>query len=160
MDRMKIRKYYLIVVVVFFIGACLLSLTGARKMQTVKLFLKDRHTGNLVIQRHLIPKTSSLNEEIFWILMELISGPNSIRFDRIFDPNIEVKKIIVKKNIVYISFDWSVIESLYDNPSLAIRSIVNSILFNIRELKEVKILIEGIEPVSTFCNISLQNGFK
>lgn len=160
MDRMKIRNYYLIAVVTFFIGSSLLSLTGTKKMQTVKLFLKDRHTGDLVIQRHPIPKTSSQNEEIFWILKELISGPNSNQFERIFDPNIEVKKIIIKKNIAYISFDWKFIDSLYENPSLAIRSIVNSILFNIRGLEEVKILIEGIEPVSTFCNISMQKGFK
>ncbi len=160
MGKRKIMRYYFMVIIIFFIVSCVLSLFNVKKMVTVKLFLKDRNSGNLVIQRSLIPKTSSLNEKVFWILKELISGPIHNNYERIFDPNIEVKEVIVKKNTAYISFDWKVIDSLYENPSLAVYAIVNSILLNIRELEEIKILIEGIEPVSTFCDISLEKTFK
>ena len=159
MDK-KRKNYYLIIVTVFFICAIVLNLIDNRKMKTVKLFLKDRNTGKLVIHRSYVPRSSSINEDVFWIIKELISGPFSNKYDRMFDPNIEVKEIIIKRNIAYISFGWSMIDSLYANPSMAVRSIVDSILLNIRELKGVKILIEGIEPVSTFNNISLQNTFK
>jgi hypothetical protein len=160
MARNKIRRYYILVLIVFFVGSAVLSLLSTKSRRTVKLLLKDRETESLVIERALIPKTSSANEKIGWILKELISGPIKNEHERVFDPNIEVKNIIIKSTTAYISFDWSFIESLYENPSLAVRSIVNSILMNLKELKEVKILIEGIEPISTFCDVSLQIAFK
>ena len=156
----KRKYYYLIVITVFFIFAVILDLAGTRKMQAVKLLLKDQNTGDLVVHRSYIPRSSSINEDVFWIIKELISGPFNNKYESMFDPNIEVKEIIIKRNIAYISFDWRMIESLYENPSMAVRSIVDSILLNIREIEEVKILIEGIEPVSTFSEISLQHSFK
>jgi hypothetical protein len=156
----KRKSYYLFLIIAFFICSIVLNMAGARKMRTVKLFLKDQNTGDLVIHRSYIPRSSSTNEYVFWIIKELISGPFNNQYESMFDPNIEVKEIIVKSNVAYISFDWSMIESLYENPTLAVRSIVDSILLNIRELEEVKILIEGIEPVSTFSDISLQKTFK
>jgi hypothetical protein len=156
----KRKSYYLFLIIAFFICSIVLNMAGARKMRTVRLFLKDQNTGDLVIHRSYIPRSSSTNEYVFWIIKELISGPFNNQYESMFDPNIEVKEIIVKSNVAYISFDWSMIESLYENPTLAVRSIVDSILLNIRELEEVKILIEGIEPVSTFSDISLQKTFK
>ncbi len=160
MERKRIRLYYIMAVALFFIFSCVMSLISTRNMVTVKLLLKERKSENLVVQKSSIPQTSSLNDRIYWILKELISGPIQNNYERIFDPNIEVKEIIVKRNTAYISFDWTFIDSLYKNPSLAIDSIVDSILMNVHELKEVKILIEGIEPVSTFCNLSLQRAFQ
>jgi hypothetical protein len=160
MSKKTVRLYYIIAVTLFFIFSCAMSLIEIRKMETVKLFLKERKSESLVIQKSSIPQTNSLNDKIYWILKELISGPIQNNYERIFDPNIEVMDIIVKRNTAYISFDWTFIDSLYKNPSLAIDSIVDSILLNVRELSEVKILIEGIEPVSTFCNISLQRAFQ
>ena len=156
----KRKRYYLFFITAFFICAVALNLAGARKMRRVKLFLKDQKTGDLVIHRSYIPRSNSTNENVLWIIKELISGPFNNQYESMFDPNIEVKDVIIKSNVVYISFDWSMIESFYENPSLAVRSIVDSILLNIRELEEVKILIEGIEPVSTFSEISLQKTFK
>jgi len=156
----KKKLYYLMLITALFIVSIMVSMASARKMRTVKLFLKDQNTGDLVIHRSYIPKSSSTNEYVFWILKELISGPFNNQYVGIFDPNIEVKEIVVKSKVAYISFDWKMIESFYENPTLAVRSIVDSILLNIRELDEVKILIEGVEPVSTFSNISLQKTFK
>lgn len=156
----KRKSYYLLFFTAFFICSIVINLTGASKMRTVKLFLKDQNTGDLVIHRSYIPRSSSTNEYVFWIIKELISGPFNNQYEGMFDPNIEVKEIIIKSNVAYISFDWNMIDSFYENPSLAVRSIVDSILLNIRELEEVKILIEGIEPVSTFSEISLQKTFK
>jgi len=160
MDRKRIRLYYIGAAALFFLFSCVLSLISTRSMETVKLLLKDRKSESLVVQKSSIPQTSSMNDKIYWILKELISGPIQNNYERIFDPNIEVKEIIVKRDTAYISFDWTFINSLYKNPSLAIDSIVDSILMNVRDLKEVKILIEGIEPVSTFCNVSLQRAFQ
>ncbi len=155
-----LRRYYLYVILFFFIGSIFMSFFNFRKMNLVKLYVKDKQTDGLVLQKVFIPKASSLNEKIFWILKELISGPINNKYERILDPNIEIKKVIIKRNIAYISFDWMLIDSLYKNPSLVISSIVNSVLLNNREIEGVKILIEDIEPVSTFCNISLQKTFK
>ena len=156
----KRKRYYLFFITAFFICSIALNLAGSRKMQTVKLFLKDQNTGDIVIHRSYIPRSNSTNEYVFWIIKELISGPFNNQYESMFNPNTEVKDVIIMSNVAYIFFDWSMIESFYENPSLAVRSIVGSILLNIRELKEVKILIEGIEPVSTFSDISFQKTFK
>ncbi len=109
----KRKNYYLCFFTVFFICSIVLSLTGARKMRTVKLFVKDQDTGDLVIHRSYIPRSSSTNEDVFWIIKELISGPFSTQYESMFDPEIEVKEIIIKGSVAYISFDWSMIESFY-----------------------------------------------
>lgn len=160
MKTFNIKRYYYIIVTALFILSCVLTMFNEKKMVSVKLFLKERNNDTLVAHKSFIPKASSINEKIFWILKELISGPIGNNYERMFDPNIEVKDIIIKQNTAYISFDWTFINSLYDNPSLVIHSIVDSVLINIRELKEIKILIEGIEPVSTFCDISLESTFR
>ena len=154
------KKYYLIVIVLFFIGTLFMSVYNSRKMNTVRLLMKDSQSQYLVLQKACIPRTSSLNDKIFWILKELISGPINNRYERVLDPDIEIQRIVIRKNIAYVSFNWQIIDSLHKNPVLVISAIVNSILINIREIEGVKILIEDIEPVSTLGNISLNGTFN
>jgi hypothetical protein len=71
-----------------------------------------------------------------------------------------VQKVIVREGIAYVSFGWMLTESLQKEPVMVVRAIVNSVLLNNRELDGVKILIEGIEPVGTFSNISLDETFR
>ncbi len=160
MQKEKIKWYYLIAVVVFFIVSATITIVNEKKMVTVKLFFKDRDSEKLVVQRALIPKTNSINERIFWILKELISGPVQSQYERILDPNIEVKEVIIKRKTAYLSFNWLLINSLHKNSTLVLDSIIKSVLVNVKELDEVKILVEGIEPVSTFYGISLEKTFK
>jgi hypothetical protein len=154
------KKYYLTIILIFFLGSLFLSVQNSRKNNRVKLLMKDKHSQYLVLQKTFIPRTTSLNEKIFWILKELISGPISDRYERVFDPDIEIQRIIIRRNTAYVSFNWKIIDSLYKNPALAVSAIVDSILINIREIDKVKILIEDIEPVSTMGNIALNGTFR
>jgi hypothetical protein len=154
------RKYYLIVIVIFFLGTLFMSIQNSRKMHTVRLLMKERQSQYLVLQKAYIPRTSSLNDKIFWILKELISGPIGNQYERVLDPDIEIQRIVIRKNIAYVSFNWQIINSLHKNPAFVISCIVNSILINIKEIEGVKILIEDIEPVSTLGNISLSGTFN
>lgn len=160
MQKEKIKWYYLSAIVVFLIASATITIVNEKKMVTVKLFLKDKESGKLVVQRSLIPKTESINERIFWILKELISGPIQSQYERILDPNIEVKEIIIKRKTAYLSFNWMLINSLHKNSTLVLDSIVKSVLMNVKELDEVKILVEGVEPVGTFFSISLEKTFQ
>ncbi len=150
---------YFLVLMLLFLGSVFLQATSARSTEKVRLYLKDRATGQLVAQRVVVPSTSDPREKLFWILKELISGPTGARYERIFSPDIDVQSIIIRKDTAYISFGWNLVESLHQHPSLAVAAIVNSVLLNMRGLEEVKILIEGVEPVSTFGDVSLLKTF-
>ncbi|MFW6137636.1 MAG: GerMN domain-containing protein [Spirochaetota bacterium] len=154
-----LQKYILYALVGFFVFSLVLSFANSRQKKRVKLFFKSNKSNQLVVQHTLIPQGKSVNEKVFWILKELISGPVDPQFERIFDPTIEIQQIVVDQGIVYISFGWKLINSLHRYPSLAMGSIVDSILLNISNLDGVKILVEGIEPVNTFNNFCLSYTF-
>ncbi len=136
------------------------QIVSTKATKRARIYVKDRQTGVLVSQKVIIPNTTNETEKLSWVLKELISGPAGGGYERIFNPNIEIQKVIIREKIAYVSFGWNLVGSLHTEPKLVIKSIVNSALANIRGLKGVKILIEGIEPVSTFCSISLLNTFR
>jgi hypothetical protein len=153
------KRYFLIGLIIFFLASLFFNFYTSRSTQRVKILVKDKQTQRLVVDKVHVPNTKSLNDRVFWVLKELISGPTENRYERILDPDIDVQKVIVKEGIAYISFGWMLTESLQREPLLVVRAIVNSVLLNNRELDGVKILIEGIEPVSTFSSISLYGTF-
>lgn len=154
------RKYFLPSLVIFFLIGLFFQLMNTRSSERVKIYVKDRYTGRLVVQKTKIPSTETDNEKLQWVLNELISGPTGRHYEKIFNPDIDIQNVIIKERIAYISFGWKLIDTLQSEPVLAVRSIVNSVLANARGLKGVKILIEGIEPVSTFSNIPLSSTFS
>jgi hypothetical protein len=153
------KRYFILALIIFFLVSLFFNFYSSRSTQRVKIFVKDKQTQRLVVDKVQVPNTRSPNERVFWVLKELISGPTESRYERIFNPDIDVQKVIVKEGIAYISFGWMLTESLQKEPVLVVRAIVNSVLLNNRELDGVKILIEGIEPVSTFSSISLDGTF-
>jgi hypothetical protein len=155
-----LRRVLFAAVLFFFAGSLVFSVLSLRKTKSARIFVKDKGSGHLVLQKVVIPKTSSENERVFWILRELISGPTGDRYERILDPNIEIRRVIVRKGIAYVSFDWKFIDSLYMNPALVVRAITSSIMLNIRRIEGVKILVEDIEPVSTLGDVSLGSTFR
>jgi hypothetical protein len=155
-----LRRVLFAAVLFFFAGSLVFSALSLRKTKSARIFVKDKGSGHLVLQKVVIPKTSSENERVFWILRELISGPTGDRYERILDPNIEIRRVIVRKDIAYVYFDWKFIDSLYMNPALVVRAITSSIMLNIRRIEGVKILVEGIEPVSTLGDVSLGSTFR
>ena len=148
-SMLDLRRVLFTAVLFFFAGSLLFSVLGLRKTKPAKIFVKDRGASRLVVQKVPRPKADSENERVFWILKELISGPTGDRYERILDPDIEIRRVIVKKDIAYVSFDWKLVESLYKDPALVVRAITNSITTNIRRIERVKILVEDVEPVST-----------
>jgi hypothetical protein len=154
------KRYFLIALVLFFACSLFFNFYSTRSTQRITIFVKDKQTQRLVTERVQVPNTKSLNDRVFWVLKELISGPTESRYERILDPDIDVQKVIVREGIAYISFGWMLTESLQKEPVMVVRAIVNSVLLNNRELEGVKILIEGIEPVSTFSSISLDVTFR
>lgn len=155
-----LKKVLFATVLFFFAGSLVFSILSLRKTESAKIFVKDKGSQHLVLHKVGIPKANSENEQVFWILKELISGPTGDRYERILDPNIEIRRVIVRKDIAYVSFDWKLIDSLYRNPTLVVRAITNSIMLNTRRIEGVKILVEGIEPVSTLGSVSLGNTFR
>lgn len=156
---MYVRKCFLIVVSAFFIAGLFLQLKDMKSNEKVKIYVKDTRTGKLTVQGTKIPRTKSEEEKLFWVLKELISGPTSSHYDRLLGPDIEIQNVVIKGGIAYISFGWNIIDSLNREPVLALRSIIKSIFTNFRGLKGVKILIEGIEPVSNYSAFNLSSTF-
>lgn len=150
----RLERYYLYVILLFLLGSLFFNFFENKRLVRVKLCMKDKQSGKLVIQKRTIPQTSTTEEKIYWILRELASGPVDNKYEKILDPNIEIKNVIVRQSTAYVSFNRSFVDSLYENSSYALCSVTHSILLNIRELDGIKILIDGIEPVSNLSNLS------
>ena len=157
--RRYLRRYFLLLLVVFFSVSLFFNFYTNRSTAKIKILVKDRASQRLVMEKVNIPNTESPNERIFWVLKELISGPTQSQYERLFNPNTDVQKVIIREDVAYVYFGWMLVESLQDEPVLALRAIVNSVFLNHKELDGVKILIEGIEPVCTFSTISLNSTF-
>jgi len=160
MKKCSVTGCFLLFLILFFLISVFYQVISAKTTEKVRIYVKDRQTGSLVSEKIIIPNTSDDTEKLFWVLKELISGPAAGRYEKIFNPNIDIQKVIIRGKIAYISFGWKLVESLHTDPELVIQSIVNSALENVRGLKGVKILIDGVEPVSTFCSISLLSTFR
>jgi len=156
---MSVKRYFIITVFAFFIAGVFFQLGEMKSNEKVKIYVKDTHTGKLVVYRTKIPRTESVDEKVFWILKELVTGPTSNHYERVLNPDIEIQSVVIKGGIAYVSFGWNLVDSLQKEPVLALRSITKSIFANVKGLKGVKILIEGIEPLSTYSGFKLSSTF-
>jgi hypothetical protein len=155
-----IKRYFLLLLIIFFSISLFFNFYSNRSTAKIKILVKDRESQRLVLERVNVPNTESPNEQVLWVLKELISGPTQSQYEKLFNPETDVQKVIIREGIAYVYFGWMLVESLQDEPVLALRAIVNSVFMNNRELDGVKILIEGIEPVCTFSSISLNGTFN
>jgi hypothetical protein len=156
---MSVKRCFIITVFAFFIAGVFFQLGGMKSNEKVKIYVKDTHTGKLVVYRTKIPRAETVDEKVFWILKELVTGPTSNHYERVLNPDIEIQSVVIKGGIAYVSFGWNLVDSLQKEPVLALRSITKSIFANVKGLKGVKILIEGIEPLSTYSAVKLSSTF-
>jgi spore germination protein GerM len=157
--RRYLKRYFLVLLILFLSVSLFFNFYSKRSTSKIKILVKDRASQRLVMARVNIPNTESPNERISWVLKELISGPTQNQYEAMFNPNTDVQKVIIREGVAYVYFGWMLVESLQDEPVLALRAIVNSVFLNHKEIDGVKILIEGIEPVCTFSTISLNGTF-
>jgi hypothetical protein len=155
MENRRLHRCYIYALAGIFLATAVIGLSDAREMERIKLFFKDRRTGRLVAQFSNVPRVHTLNERVSWILRELSAGPVDSRYERTVDPNMEINEVIVQGRVAYVSLDWGFVDSLSFNPSLTVQSVVKSVLHNVRGLDDVRILIDGVEPVNTFYGLSL-----
>jgi hypothetical protein len=160
MNPRKLHRFYIYGLAGVFLATVIIGFSDARKMDKIKLFFKDRRSGHLIAQSSNVPRVQSLNEKVSWILRELSAGPVDNRYERTVDPNMEIQEVIVQGRTAYVSLDWGFVESLRENPSITIQSVVKSILHNVRGLDDVRILIDRVEPVNAFYGLSLAGAKK
>jgi hypothetical protein len=160
MEKRRLHSYYIYALAGIFLATAVIGFSDARKMDRIKLFFKDRRTGCLVAQFSSVPRVHTLNERIAWILRELSAGPVDSRYERTVAPDMQINEVIVQGRVAYVSLDWDFVDSLSFNPSITIQSVVKSILHNVRGLDDIRILIDGVEPVNTFYGLSLASKKK
>lgn len=153
--------FIVLLAIVSLISAVYITLKDEIKYTGVNLYFFNENTGKLEARREFIPKSRNKAEELKSILYELISGPSDERLESLFKPDVSVQFIAFGKGgEVFLSLNWAAVESLYRYPALAVESLVKSIMSNIKSVRAIKILIDGVEPVSTFGNIKLNRYFK
>ncbi len=132
-----------------------------KKYRKIDLYFIDSKTGKLEIKSEKIPKDISKIDQIKSILNELISGPSDVKYEPVFSPDVVVQFIALgTKDIVFLSFNWKFIESLYKNPLIKIEALVKTIIDNVRGIKGIKILVDGVEPISNFGSLKLSQLFN
>jgi len=114
----------------------------------VDLYFGNPNSDNLIRESREIPKVFSKQQKITKTIEELIKGPKG-KLIRTIPPTTTVKNVRLDSNgVVWLDFSSHLSQ---DHPGgssaeiMTIYSIVNTVLLNFRELKKVRILIDGVK---------------
>jgi len=120
----------------------------SRREREVDLYFGNPHSDNLIRESRKIPKVFSQQQKITKTVEELIKGPKG-KLIRTIPPTTVVKNVrIDSSGVVWLDFSSHLSK---DHPGgssaeiTTIYSIVNTVLLNFRELKKVRILIDGVK---------------
>ena len=111
----------------------------------VSLYFKNKQTGELAPEGRLIDVKLLLEEPYETLVNLLIEGPKSDQLESVIPEGTKVKKVTLKKDILYLDLSKEFIENHKggaEEESKTIYSIVNT-LTQLTEVNSVKILIEG-----------------
>ena len=163
LSRLKKKKgmtFFLVIVIVSLSIVMINFLLIDKKYLKVKLYIYNNKNDRFDFEASIIPKGKNRIERIKDIVNELISGPVGENYERLFSPETTIQFVAMsKRGVVYISFNWNIVKALRKNPAKIIDSIVKSIKKNIKEVKGVKILVNGVESISTFNGIEMYKTF-
>ena len=158
-NKSKNKRGYSFFVVILILSLLIMALNFLfydRKYHKVELYVYNNKKDQFEFEKRIIPKGKSKIDNIKNIINELICGPVGEEYERLFLPGTIVQFISMsKKGIIYISFNWDIVKSLQKNPIKIVNSIVTTLRSNIDKVKGVKILIDGVESISTFNGIQL-----
>ena len=111
----------------------------------VSLYFKNKNTDELVPEGRLIDVKLLLNEPYKTLMQFLIDGPKNEKLESVIPEGTVIRKIELKKDILYIDLSKEFIENHKGGEQLesnTIYSIVNT-MTGLTEVNGVKILIEG-----------------
>ena len=120
----------------------------SRREIEVDLYFGNPNSDNLIRESRKITKVFSQQQKITKAIEELIKGPKG-KLIRTIPSTTIVKNVRIDSNgVVWLDFSSHLSQ---DHPGgssaeiMTIYSIVNTVLLNFRELKKVRILIDGVE---------------
>lgn len=140
-------RLYIILLSIFVLTLMLVVFLQNKKYVKIDIYLPEVGRAGFSREVRYIPKSGSRIEKIWWIMNELISGPLDSDNLRVFNPETEIKEIFIEKGIMYINFDWKIVETLQRNYFFATTSIKKTIAKNFSSVKEVRLLVDGVEPI-------------
>lgn len=148
----------LIFIIVFLFSLKFFNLNIFNKgTENVKIYFYDEKSKELVFEKRVIPKFSSIQEKTRRLLEEIISGPKSETLSKVVDPKTKVLSIDLKKDEITISFSKEIKNVVLEGvtgEAASLYSIVNTIIGN-TPLRSVIILIEGKENDLYWNSISI-----
>ncbi len=140
-------KLYVFMIFSFVITLIFLIYIENKKYVRINIYLPHINSAELSKEVRFIPKSGSRIEKIRWIMGELISGPLNSEHLRVFNPDTKIRDIFIEKGVMYINFDWMIVEAFHKNYSQVVSSIKKTIADNFSGIREVRLLIDGVEPI-------------
>jgi len=115
------------------------------------LFFPDETTHLWSGELRELPKQDTREEEIDYLVRELVLGPTILRYGRAIPRKTIIQSVILRKNVLYVGFS----EHLVFPPSDMIVEFDEilvgfrkTIRYNYRKIDDIKIFIDGIEVTS------------
>ncbi len=137
---------------VFILGFSLLFffLFGNNKAGRV-LFFTDEITGDITGEVRQISLRNSQEDNIEFLLKELILGPVKLSNTRVIPGKTRLKSVLLRNGTLYIDFSRDII-FIENDVSLNFTKILDviqrTIRFNFPEINEITILVDGEVPIS------------
>ncbi len=130
---------------------------------TVILFFPSEHDGLLHREEREIILETSLAEQAKRIVLELLSG-SQLGFLSPIPPGTRLRELYVTRDgVAYVDFSREMMDKHLSGSSAemsTIFSVVNSLAYNLKPIKEVFILIDGGEKKTLGGHIDLANPFQ
>ncbi len=116
--------------------------------QEITLFVIDPQTGSLRRRLREIPEHQELLDKITQTIEYLIHPDSDIQNEAIPEETALLSVFVTHSGIVYLNLSRHVQDRHIDGLSAelaTVASLVNTLLFNFQEIKQVQILVEGAE---------------
>lgn len=129
---------------------------------TIVLFFPSEHDGMLHREEREIIPESSVAEQAKRIILELLNG-SQLGYLSPIPPETRLRELYIsKEGVAYVDFSREIMEKHLSGSSAEINtifSIVNSLAYNLKPIKQVFILIDGGEKKTLGGHIDLSSPF-
>ena len=116
--------------------------------EDLSLWFASRQEDALVLERRRVPPNQTLIDRVKASLQELIAGPNGSALRTLSD-QVKIREVFIDdQGTAYVDFSEALSQTHPGGPwaeMLTLRSIMQTLVANVPEIKRVQILIEGRE---------------
>ena len=134
----------------FFLISFVLFLFNGMKESEKVFFFPDMISGQIKGETRELPARKNLEKAVEIYVRDLALGPMNLNFARLLPQSTTVNSVLLRKGVLYLDFSKHFLLAEEGEVPLSFGEIIDnvkrSVMFNFKQIKEVKITINGQEP--------------